>query len=164
MIDIELEKQKTFTSQDYFDILNFAIDLAESNGFVNSYIFERAIYMYASVIAFPDRQEEITSMIAENPLDCWDALIKDGTLETLHDEFSLDINYLEDYANEWYEEYKEYALSARALFGTIQEFSSDIVEQASKQLKSAVSDKDIAEVTRIAEDWGMNNNIPTSGE
>ena len=33
MIDIELEKQKTFTSQDYFDILNFAIDLAESNGF-----------------------------------------------------------------------------------------------------------------------------------
>ena len=28
MIDIELEKQKTFTSQDYFDILNFAIDLS----------------------------------------------------------------------------------------------------------------------------------------
>lgn len=164
MIDIELEKQKTFTSQDYFDILNFAIDVAENNGFVSSYVFERAIYMYASVIAFPERKEEIASMITESPLDCWDALIKDGTLETLCEEFSLDINCLKDYANEWYKEYKEYALSARALFGTIQEFSSDIVEQASKQLKSAVSDKDIAEVTRIAEEWGMNNNTPTSGE
>ena len=42
-INLDVEKQRKLSTQDMYDILHFAAQSAEDNGFVNSFVFERAL-------------------------------------------------------------------------------------------------------------------------
>lgn len=154
MVDLSLEKQKGLSTSEIYSILNFSIQAADDQGFLNSFIFERAIYLFAAVCIFEERKEEISGMIADDLLSAWENLVEDGTIEKLNSEHLSDMNLLADYGKIWFEEYASYAHSARGILSIIQTFSSDIVEQASKQLRNAVSSQDIKTVTSIAEKWG----------
>ena len=95
------------------------------------------------------------------PQECtWDELVKDGTIENMNKDFYVDMNLLADYGQVWMDEFTAYAHSARGLFNTIQEFSADIVEQATQRLSSVVSNDDVKKVTDIAQEWGLNNDVP----
>lgn len=157
--DIEKELSRKLSTQDMYDIISFAVDAAMDNGFVNSFVFGRALYLYAAIVLNQSRKEEISHMVAENINDAWDALIEDGTIEDLANTYSMEMEMLAEQGEIWLKEFTGYAHSARGLLSTIQEFSGDIVASAAEQLKKASQEAGVTDVLRIADEWGMNNTI-----
>lgn len=152
-----LETTRTLTSQDIYDIIHFSAQSAEDNGFVNQYVFERALYAYAAIILYPDRKEEIGRMVSNNILDAWDALVSDGTTSDMEKNFSSDIKILGEVGSVWLDDYIKYLQSARGIFSTFQTFSGDIVESTVNRFKDAFNENDAKTVLEIADKWGMNN-------
>lgn len=152
-----LETTRKLTSQDIYDIIHFSAQSAEDNGFVNQYIFERALYAYAAIILYPDRKEEIGRMVSNNILDAWDALVSDGTTSEMEKNFSSDIKILGEAGSVWLDDYIKYLQSARGIFSTFQTFSGDIVESTVNRFKDAFNESDAKTVLEIADKWGMNN-------
>lgn len=152
-----LETTRKLTSQDIYDIIHFSAQSAEDNGFVNQYVFERALYAYAAIILYPDRKEEISRMVSNNILDAWDALVSDGTTLDMENNFSSDIKILGEVGSVWLDDYIKYLQSARGIFSTFQTFSGDIVESTVNRFKDAFSESDAKTVLEIADKWGMNN-------
>lgn len=152
-----LETTRKLTSQDIYDIIHFSAQSAEDNGFVNQYVFERALYAYAAIILYPDRKEEIGRMVSNNILDAWDALVSDGTTSDMEKNFSSDIKILGEVGSVWLDDYIKYLQSARGIFSTFQTFSGDIVESTVNRFKDAFNENDANTVLEIADKWGMNN-------
>lgn len=152
-----LETTRKLTSQDMYDIIHFSAQSAEDNGFVNQYVFERALYAYAAIILYPDRKEEIGRMVSNNILDAWDALVSDGTILDMENNFSSDIKILGEVGSVWLDDYIKYLQSARGIFSTFQTFSGDIVESTVNRFKDAFNESDAKTVLEIADKWGMNN-------
>lgn len=152
-----LETTRKLTSQDMYDIIHFSAQSAEDNGFVNQYVFERALYAYAAIILYPDRKEEISRMVSDNILDAWDALVSDGTVLDMETNFSADLKILGDVGSVWLDDYIKYLQSARGIFSTFQTFSGDIVESTVNRFKDAFNENDAKTVLEIADKWGMNN-------
>lgn len=152
-----LETTRKLTSQDMYDIIHFSAQSAEDNGFVNQYVFERALYAYAAIILYPDRKEEIGRMVSDNILDAWDALVSDGTTSDMETNFSSDIKILGEVGSVWLDDYIKYLQSARGIFSTFQTFSGDIVESTVNRFKDAFNENDAKTVLEIADKWGMNN-------
>lgn len=153
----EEEMAKKLTSQDMYDIIHFAAQSAEDNGFVNQFIFERALYAYAAIIIYPDRSEEIGRIVSNNILDAWDALLADGTIADMNENFAVDMDSLGQIGSVWLDDYIKYLQSARGIFSTFQTFSGDIVESTVNRFKDAFSENDAQTVLDIVDKWGMNN-------
>lgn len=153
----EEEMAKKLTSQDMYDIIHFAAQSAEDNGFVNQFIFERALYAYAAIIIYPDRSEEIGRIVSNNILDAWDALLADGTIADMNENFTVDMDSLGQIGSVWLDDYIKYLQSARGIFSTFQTFSGDIVESTVNRFKDAFSENDAQTVLDIVDKWGMNN-------
>lgn len=152
-----LETTRKLTSQDMYDIIHFSAQSAEDNGFVNQFVFERALYAYAAIILYPDRKEEIGRMVSDNILDAWDALVSDGTVLDMETNFSADLKILGDVGSVWLDDYIKYLQSARGIFSMFQTFSGDIVESTVNRFKDAFNESDAKTVLEIADKWGMNN-------
>jgi hypothetical protein len=153
----ETETAKKLTSQDMYDIIHFAAQSAEDNGFVNQFVFERALYAYAAIILYPDRKEEIGSMVSNNILDAWDALLDDGTIADMNENFTVDMDALGRIGSVWLDDYIKYLQSMRGVFSVFQNFSGDIVESTVNRFKDAFNESDAQTVLDIADKWGMNN-------
>lgn len=154
----ETETAKKLTSQDVYDIIHFAAQSAEDNGFVNQFVFERALYAYAAIILYPDRKEEIGRMISNNILDAWDALLDDGTIEDMNKNFAVDMDALGRIGSVWLDDYIKYLQSARGILSSFQEFSGDIIQTAVEKFKTVSDEVGANQVLEIANNWGMNNN------
>lgn len=59
MIDISFEKERSIKTQDMYDIISFAIESANEGGFINTFVLERAIYVYTALILNEEKREEI---------------------------------------------------------------------------------------------------------
>lgn len=153
----ETETAKKLTSQDMYDIIHFAAQSAEDNGFVNQFIFERALYAYAAIILYPDRKEELGRMVSNNILDAWDALLDDGTIADMNENFAVDMDTLGRIGSVWLDDYIKYLQSMRGVFSVFQNFSGDIVESTVNRFKDAFNESDAQTVLDIADKWGMNN-------
>lgn len=160
MIDINYEKTSKLSTKDIYDIIAFSIDAAEDSGFMNSFIFNRALYLFAAIVLYPERKDELSSIVAKNINEAWDYLRDDGTLEKMTEDCSVELELLADYGKTWFEEYTEYAHSARGLLDTITTFSGDIVKSAVEQLRDASESTGVAQVLELADKWGMNNALP----
>lgn len=158
--DLQQEMNRTLTTEQVTMILDFSIQAAEDNGFISSYIFQRAMYVFAAIILYPDRKEEISELIgADNDIRLiWDVLIKDGTAAKMNEEFANDMVYLGNVGEDWYKEYVNYAHSARGILAAVNDFSGDIVSAAVKKLKE-VEDSNLTDVIDIAKAWGMNRDF-----
>lgn len=154
----ETETAKKLTSQDMYDIIHFAAQSAEDNGFVNQFVFERALYAYAAIILYPDRKEEIGRMVSNNILDAWDALLADGTIEDMNKNFAVDMDALGSIGSVWLDDYIKYLQSARGILSSFQEFSGDIIQTAVEKFKTVSDEVGANQVLEIANNWGMNNN------
>ena len=156
---LEDQKESKLSSQERYDIISFAIDAAVDNGFVNSFIFGRAMYVYAAIMLYPERKDEISSLAAQNINDAWDTLMHDGTLENLTENYPIEVKLLSEEGSQWSEEFTKYSQSARGLLSTIQEFSGDIVQAAAEQLRNSATQSGVQNVIEIADKWGMNNTV-----
>lgn len=154
----ETETAKKLTSQDMYDIIHFAAQSAEDNGFVNQFVFERALYAYAAIILYPDRKEEIGRMVSNNILDAWDALLAEGTIEDMNKNFAVDMDALGRIGSVWLDDYIKYLQSARGILSSFQEFSGDIIQTAVEKFKTVSDEVGANQVLEIANNWGMNNN------
>lgn len=154
----ETETAKKLTSQDMYDIIHFAAQSAEDNGFVNQFVFERALYAYAAIILYPDRKEELGRIVSDNILDAWDALLADGTIADMNKNFAVDMDALGRIGSVWLDDYIKYLQSARGILSSFQEFSGDIIQTAVEKFKTVSDEVGANQVLEIANNWGMNNN------
>lgn len=154
----ETETAKKLTSQDMYDIIHFAAQSAEDNGFVNQFVFERALYAYAAIIIYPDRKEELGRIVSDNILDAWDALLADGTIADMNENFAVDMDALGRIGSVWLDDYIKYLQSARGILSSFQEFSGDIIQTAVEKFKTVSDEVGANQVLEIANNWGMNNN------
>lgn len=154
----ETETAKKLTSQDMYDIIHFAAQSAEDNGFVNQFIFERALYAYAAIILYPERKEELGRIVSDNILDAWDALLTDGTIADMNENFAVDMDALGRIGSVWLDDYIKYLQSARGILSSFQEFSGDIIQTAVEKFKTVSDEVGANQVLEIANNWGMNNN------
>jgi hypothetical protein len=154
----ETETAKKLTSQDMYDIIHFAAQSAEDNGFVNQFVFERALYAYAAIILYPNRKEELGRIVSDNILDAWDALLADGTIADMNENFAVDMDALGRIGSVWLDDYIKYLQSARGILSSFQEFSGDIIQTAVEKFKTVSDEVGANQVLEIANNWGMNNN------
>lgn len=165
MIDIDFEKSRKLSTQDMYDIVSFAADASYDNGFMNEFIFERALYVFAAIILYPEDKEELVGIAAKNINDAWDKIISEGVVDKMMDEYAAELNKIADIGEVWFDDYCAYTLSARGLLNNLQEFSGDVIQNAMNQLKKTSQQEGISNVLEIADKWGMNNNnitiVPT---
>jgi hypothetical protein len=155
-INLDQEKNLQLTAQEVYDILDLATQAADDNGFVSEYVYERAIYLYATVILFPKFKNEITKIISEeNPLAAWQHCIEKGYLQDLIDKYSDELEFLAQQSIIWLENYVSFSHSARGLLGTIQDFSSDIVSGTLEKFQEINKSSDIQHILNIADEWGF---------
>lgn len=160
MINVNAEKAYSLSTQNVYDIIGFAMQNAEDNGFLNSFVFERALYLYAALVLYPDRKDEIATLISISPLTAWEALIEDGTIEDMMKNYQPELDFLAENGEDWYEEYSKYAHSARGLLDTIQDFTKSIVEQALEQFQGTINKEELKQTLELADKWGMNRPEP----
>lgn len=159
MIDISFEKERSIKTQDMYDIISFAIESANEGGFINTFVLERAIYVYAALILNEEKREEIQEKNAISPLAAWDFIVEEGIVEELAENHTALLEQLPQYAAVWADDRMEYEHSVRGLLDTIQTVSGDIVENMRKSLSETVDNGDVKEVLKIANDWGLNRDI-----
>ena len=159
-LDLNKEKTSALSFAAQFDIINFSIQAAEENGFLNSFIFERALYCFAAIVLNDDRKDEISSLVAKGVIEAWEQLVEDGTMDQLVAEYKDVLDDLNDNAVRWFEEYNKYTISARGLLNNIQELSGSIVQNAANQLRAASSETGVLDILKLADEWGMNNRLP----
>lgn len=163
-MNLEFEKNRKFSTQDIYDILAFAVDAAEDNGFMNSFVFNRAMYEYAAIIAFQEDKSELAAQVAQNINTAWDYMIENGYIEKLAKEYEDDMNNLADLGELWMKEYSDYVHSARGLLDSVKTISGDILSAAKAQLSQTAQDEGVSNLIQIAENWGMNNSLPEETE
>lgn len=154
---IEQEKNCVFSPQETYEIISTAIDMADDNGFVNSYVFERALYVCAARIIYDDRFDEINASLIENgsPLVTWKELLDDGTIDQMITEHNESLDYLASLGQNWFEEYTEAAHSLRSLVDVIQTLMDGMAGNIGKQLDAFKQDADVQNVINIADKWGL---------
>ena len=134
MINLEIEKELTLSAQERYDIIAMAMDAADDNGFINCFIFERALFVYAAVYLYPEHQALISQAAAENLIKTWEELIADGLLENLAKDYADDVKQLATEGQKWYDEYAQWAHSARGILEVVQQYTGNIVGNAASRL------------------------------
>ena len=159
-MNLEQEKNNVFTPQETYEIISAAIDMADDEGFVNSYVFERALYVCAARTLYEDKAEQINTSLLENgsPLITWKELLEDDTIDQMIAEHSESLDYLATLGVTWFEEYTEAAHSLRSLIDVIQAFTDGMAGNMGKQLDMFKQDTEVQNVIDIADKWGLDRN------
>ena len=152
MIELATEKSLTLSAQERYDIINFAMEIADSNGFINSFVFERALYCFAAIILYPEHKDLISQAMAEDPIKTWETLIENGLLDSMVEEYQKDLDVLGKEAETWYKEYSDWAHSARGILDVVQDFTGNIVQNASNRLQQVSAETGVSNLLEIAND------------
>lgn len=160
MIDPELEKNLALSTQDVYDICDFAVQAAYDDGFMNSFIFERALYVFAAIRLYEDIADELSAKAANNINSAWSYLLEENIIQEMQENYHEECDFIAKVGIDWYSDYESYAHSARGLLNTIQTFTGDIVAAAADQFNAVNAGSDIQNVIDIADKWGMNNAMP----
>lgn len=159
MININNEKSLALDAQERYDIISFAMDAADDNGFINSFIFERALYCYAAIMLYPEQKDSLSQQVAANLVQAWSTMIQNGLFEKMIDEFGSTLETLSEEAEKWYQEYSDWAHSARGILNVVQQFSGDIVQNAAARLTGTAQETGVNELLEIADEWGMTRDV-----
>lgn len=159
MINLAQEESYKLSAKDRYDILSFAIEAADDGGFVSSFVFERAMYLYAAIILDEDRANDIREKITQNLIDAWDYAVQEKIIQEMLESYKDDLDQLAEEGWSWFEEYNKYILSARGVLSFAQEFSGDIVNSAAAALKDTMEETGVKNIIDIADEWGMNRTI-----
>lgn len=155
-MNIETEKARKLTTEQISIIEDLAVQAANDGGFMNRFIHERAIYVFAAVILYPEKKEELDKLIGAgyDIRAAFDKIIDDGTLEDMVQDYATDIDNLLAIGEQWFMDAAEFEHSVRGIINTISTLSGDIVQQAYQRLQEVASG-DAAYVQQFAEQWGL---------
>lgn len=152
MLNFELEKNIAFSTQDIYDILVFA-QQAANDDFFNSFVFERAVWVYAAIILYPEHKDEYATLAAENILDAYSTLLEQEVFSQMVKDFKDDMEFLTKKAESWYEEAAEHLCSPRALLTAFDNFSGEIMQQAVQKLQEATSSDNVKLIEDFTKNW-----------
>lgn len=164
MIDIDRMKQSALTPQEVYDICDFATQAANDNGFMNTYIFERALYIYGAIILYPEIKNDLAPLAAQNINDAWAWMLEDDFIDNMIAEHEADCDYIAEIGKQWFDDYVAYAHSARGVLEEVQKVTGGMLTNASEQFFNATTQSGIQEVLEIADNWGMNNDMEVDNE
>ena len=154
MINLQLEKtqSKILSAQDRYDVISFAMEAADDNGFINSFIFERALYVYAAIMLYQERKEEIAELAADDLLNAWQTLVMDETIDDMRENYTEILEVLVREAEIWNEEYQAWAHSVRGILDVVQGFSGDIMQAAAGRLTETAEQTGVTQLLETAEE------------
>ena len=157
MINLENEKKSVLSAKDMNDLMSFAVGEAENNGYINRYVFERAMYTYLYLLLC-DKEEkgEIQDSFNENGvLVVWQELVASGKIEKMLEEHPVEVQLVVDACNTTFEDYTGYAKSVRAAMTSIQSVGNDVMRNSLKQMSEMLTSEQYQDIMDIAEKWGM---------
>lgn len=152
MINLETEKSLALDAQERYDIISFAMDAADDNGFINSFVFERALYCYAAIMLYPEHANTMSEVVATNLITAWTTLLDGGFIDKMAKEYETTLNQLATEADAWFKEYADWAHSARGVLEMVQQFSGNIVQTAANKLTSTAEETGVSELLNIADE------------
>ena len=156
-MNIDLEKAYQLPSQERYDIISRAMDAAEDDGFINQFVFIRALYVFAARVLYSEMTEQIDEdLLNGSPMTVWDKMLKDGVVDNMINDYSAELNVLADEGQIWLVDFMTYRNSARGIIDVLQVFTEGLAGNMGQQLEVFKNDADIAGVQEIAERWGFN--------
>lgn len=168
MINLKNEKDCRFSAQTVYDIIAGATDFANEDGFVNPFVFERALYLLAYASSNEEVRESIATQLTEGAtiLEVWDKIIaeREDEFDQFINEYSLDLKHIAEEASLWQEDYLKYVTSPRGLIEGLSPILEGLAEKLSGQMSSLQNDERLKEALNIANKWGMDMENPSSPE
>lgn len=162
MINIEEVLNCPLTSQEIYDMINSCLEEAEDNGFLNQFVFERALVCHEVLLLIEDLDDIDGSMVAENPLTAFDHFLEMGYIQNLIKNHVDTVAYIGKVAAQYFEDYEKYLLSVGGVINKAELLSSETLNNMGGQIASLMSNTDITDTLKIAEEWGMNRSRATT--
>lgn len=170
MLDLNFEIISPLTTQERYDIIEFALKAANDNGFLNQFVFEQALWCKMASVLMEDISDEINQLIETNPLAAWDAMVRQEILQeffnryktlTIDDEVtgqkSLYLDYFGNIASQYFNDYKEYLLSFGGALGQTDMMSTQNLDDFKQSLQDFITSDNTLKTLEVADSWGMNN-------
>lgn len=156
MINIEEVLNCPLTSQEIYDMINSCLEEAEDNGFLNQFVFERALVCHEVLLLIEDLDDIDGPMVAENPLSAFDHFLEMGYIQSLVKNHTATVDYIGKIAAQYFADYEKYLLSIGGVLNKAEIFSSEVLQNMAGQMNDLTKNGDIQETLKIASDWGMN--------
>ena len=156
MINIEEVLNCPLTSQEIYDMINSCLEEAEDNGFLNQFVFERALVCHEVLLLIEDLDDIDGPMVAENPLTAFDHFLEMGYVQNLVKNHTATVDYIGKIAAQYFEDYEKYLLSIGGVLNKAEIFSSEVLQNMAGQMQNVMENDDIKQTLHIAEEWGMN--------
>ena len=160
MINIEEVLNCPLSSQEIYDMINSCLEEAEDNGFLNQFVFERALVCHEVLLLIEDLDDIDGPMVAENPLTAFDHFLEMGYIQNLIKNHADTVNYIGKVAAQYFEDYEKYLLSVGGVLNKAEIFSSEVLQNMAGQMNDLTKNGDIQETLKIANEWGMNRQPP----
>ena len=160
MINIEEVLNCPLTSQEIYDMINSCLEEAEDNGFLNQFVFERALVCHEVLLLIEDLDDIDGPMVAENPLTAFDHFLEMGYIQNLIKNHAATVDYIGKIAAQYFEDYEKYLLSIGGVLNKAEIFSSEILQNMAGQMNDLTKNNEIQETLKIANEWGMNRQSP----
>lgn len=160
MINIEEVLNCPLTSQEIYDMINSCLEKAEDNGFLNQFVFERALVCHEVLLLIEDLDDIDGPMVAENPLTAFDHFLEMGYIQNLVKDHTATVDYIGKIAAQYFEDYEKYLLSVGGVLNKAEIFSSEVLQNMAGQMNELTRNGDIQETLKIADEWGMNRQPP----
>ena len=160
MINIEEVLGCPLTSQEIYDMINSCLEEAEDNGFLNQFVFERALICHEVLLLIEDLDDIDGPMVAENPLNAFDHFLEMGYIQALVREYSATVNYIGKIAAQYFADYEKYLLSVGGVLNKAEIFSSEVLQNMAGQMNDLTKNDEIKETLKIAKEWGMDRQPP----
>lgn len=156
MITLEQEINRSISTKDACKVIDYAIQACKDGGFLCSFVFERALFVFLSIMLFEDRKKDITALIGDEYDICaaWDYLIEKGIAKKIIVDYPDDLKFISENADQWLKEAQQFELSARGVVDSISTLSGNIVEEAIKGLQSATN-TNLEEIKNFNEHWNI---------
>ena len=146
-----------------YDMINSCIEAAEDNGFLNQFVFERALVCHEILNLVEDLDDLAGSRVAENPLTAFDQFLEQGQIDELIANHKDTVEYIGQVAAQYFEAYEKYLLSIGGVLNKAEIFSSEVLQNMAGQVQNLTTNQDIKDALRIADEWGMNR-VPPKAE
>lgn len=160
MINIEEVLNCPLTSQEIYDMINSCLEEAEDNGFLNQFVFERALVCHEVLLLIEDLDDIDGPMVAENPLIAFDHFLEMGYIQNLIKNHTATVDYIGKIAAQYFADYEKYLLSIGGVLNKAEIFSSEVLQNMAGQMNDLTKNGDIQETLKIANEWGMNRQPP----
>lgn len=156
-INIPVEKEYFITPQQIYDIISAAIEDAYDNGFINKYVFYRAMFSHMYVTL----NESDNALAADqhleihmSPLEYWYEHLED--ISKMITDYKEDLEYLTEIAAQWIDEYIKYAYSTRGMLDNLSDLMKNMSQEVENNLLSVKAQEELKSAMEIANKWGMN--------